>query len=633
RGLVTPFYDGWSLDAWVLTDSGAGLLPSAAERAEQRLRLEPDDLAVETFVENTGSALAATVRVTADGEGAAAELAWTARASEPAWLAITLRPFNPEGVSFVETLELGEDHRTWRVNGSPSVVFESPVESHRTATYREGDVHHRLLARPASTACVCEAGLATGAALFRLAAGEARRVTARVDLSQDKESSPALARAGAEGWADALDGAARLAVPDERFQFLYDAALRTLVLMSPDEAWPGPFTYKRFWFRDATFIVHALLCAGLTDRAGRALERFGDRQRVDGYFHSQDGEWDSNGQVLWLLRRYRELSDRGLQAPWPSRLRRGARWIERKLCKADSEALHAGLLPAGFSAEHLGNNDFYYWDDFWAAAGLRAAAALCAEGGRERDAERFAEAADAVLAAIDRSLERSRDIRRHPGIPASPYRRMDAGAVGSLAAGYPLQLWAADDPRLLATARFLMDDCLVRGAFFQDMIHSGLNAYLTLHLAQVLLRAGDPACLDLIDTVADLASPTGQWPEAIHPRTGGGCMGDGQHAWAAAEWVMMLRHLFLREEGEALVVGAGIPSKWLQPGAPLRFGPAPTPHGPVDITIEPQDGQATVTWDAAWRAGPPTIDLRLPGLEPQRVDATPHSHVTLSRRE
>ena len=38
----------------------------------------------------------------------------------------------------------------------------------------------------------------------------------------------------------------------------------------------------------------------------------------------------------------------------------------------------------------------------------------------------------------------------------------------------------------------------------------------------------DPRYLELMDTVASLASPTGQWPEAIHPRTLGGCMGDGQ---------------------------------------------------------------------------------------------------------
>ena len=51
------------------------------------------------------------------------------------------------------------------------------------------------------------------------------------------------------------------------------------------------------------------------------------------------------------------------------------------------------------------------------------------------------------------------------------------------------------------------------------MIHSGINAYLTLSIAQTLLRNNDPRFQELIQTTANLASSTGQWPEAIHPQT------------------------------------------------------------------------------------------------------------------
>jgi hypothetical protein len=203
-------------------------------------------------------------------------------------------------------------------------------------------------------------------------------------------------------------------------------------------------------------------------------------------------------------------------------------------------------------------------------------------------------------------------------MPASPYRRLDGGAVGSLAAGYPLALWPADDPRLLDTARFLCERFLVGGAFFLDLIHSGINAYLTLHIAQVLLRGGEVArALDLAAAVARLASPTGQWPEAIHPATGGGCMGDGQHAWAAAEWALLVRHLFLREEGEALVVAPGLPASWLEGGATASFGPAPTPWGEVTVTAAGRGEGAEVAWRARWRGGGPArVELRLPGFAP-----------------
>jgi hypothetical protein len=229
-------------------------------------------------------------------------------------------------------------------------------------------------------------------------------------------------------------------------------------------------------------------------------------------------------------------------------------------------------------------------------------------------AQRAGAAADRLAAAVDRSLASARERLGRPAMPAAPYRRLDAGAIGSVAAGYPLQLFAPDDERLLDCVRYLLDECFVDGAFFQDMIHSGQNAYLTLQVAQVLLRAGDPRYLALMDAVARLASPTGQWPEAIHPQTGGGCMGDGHHVWAAAEWVLMIRHCFLREEGDTLVLAAGIPGRWLATGKPVAFGPAPTTFGPVTVRLEPEDaGRVRVSWEARWHDEAPTLRVALPG--------------------
>ena len=146
------------------------------------------------------------------------------------------------------------------------------------------------------------------------------------------------------------------------------------------------------------------------------------------------------------------------------------------------------------------------------------------------------------------------------------------------------------------------------------MIHSGVNAYLTLHVAQVLLRAGNSRALDLVDTVAGLASPTGQWPEAIHPKSGGGCMGDGQHIWAAADWALMIRNLFVREEGDKLILGSGLFSRWLKQNEPFSFGPTLTPFGPVSVTCKPNSSrQLELTLDATWRSEPPIVEVRVPG--------------------
>jgi hypothetical protein len=201
-------------------------------------------------------------------------------------------------------------------------------------------------------------------------------------------------------------------------------------------------------------------------------------------------------------------------------------------------------------------------------------------------------------------------------MPASPYRRLDCGSIGSLAAGYPLELWPADDPRLLDTADYLLEHSFVDGGFFQDIIHSGINPYLTLHVAQVLQRAGNPRCTELMQTVAHLASPTGQWPEAVHPRTGGGCMGDGQHAWAAAEWVLYLRNAFVRDEPNRLILASGIPAAWLEPGQSLSFGPTPTPFGPVRVEIDCRPDEIDISWTGTSTENAPEVEIRLLGYPP-----------------
>ncbi len=633
RGLLTPFLDSWSLDGWLMAEDGRCLLPSREQACRQRQSME-DGVCIDTETVSGGLSLAASAWVELEDGRPVCKLRLRGRADTPARLVLALRPQNPEGVSFIHELRLNEQRNGWLIDDEHTVEFDRPAERHHVSDYRHGDVHIHLQGRQDQSRGRCEVGMITAAAMFPLAPGEDGELTVRIPLGMGTLSpsmdsrpgspadSPRPARPGtriAHDWAAVRRDRCRLECPEPHYRFLYEAALTSLVLHSPQDVYPGPYTYKRFWFRDAAFIIHALLCAGFTERAERALAQFPGRQTALGYFRSQEGEWDANGEVLWILQRFGELTGRTPGTEWHEPARRGARWIMRKRLGDEPDAPHAGLLPAGFSAEHLGPNDYYYWDDFWGVAGLRAAAEMLRESepGQSRG---FAQAGQDFMGAIERSLAGCAARLQRPGMPASPYRRMDAGAIGSLAIGYPTQLCAPDDPRLLDTVEFLLENCFVNGAFYQDMIHSGLNAYLTLHVAQVLLRAGDPRYLALVDTVATLASPTGQWPEAIHPRTGGGCMGDGHHVWASAEWVLMLRNCFVREEGERLVLCAGVPVRWLAGKAPIRFGPAPTTFGMLSVEIVAEGrGRARVCWQPHWHAAPPPIDIRLPGFAPARA--------------
>jgi hypothetical protein len=617
RGLITPFHNGWSIDFWILAEDGEALLPSKLPSIEQRLDLSDGPILVTC---GRRGAMDLTVKVHVSGPAAEPMLHAAAKGRSDAggWLVCAVRPYNPEGVQLIEEIAFDPAHRRIDVDGEALVQLGDSPEKVLFSSYRDGDVRYMPHRRPGADSVKCPVGMASAAALFAMPAGAHKQIEVKIALNANGRKRFGSPPVQTESWDRALAPAAQLQVPDPKVGFLYRAALTTLVLLSADDVVPGPFTYRRFWFRDACLMIHSMLAANLTARSRRLFDAFPGRQKRSGFFHSQEGEWDANGQVLWILDRYQTLTGEKLSADLQRAVSRGARWIQDKRTPAESGELHAGLLPAGFSAEHLGPNDYYFWDDFWAVAGLRAAARIVHRAKDNEASARFRRWADDLEQRIWSIIRRLPEHRSRGAIPASPYRRMDAGAVGSLVADYPLQLTKPGDGRIRRTVDFLMRNCFYDGAFFQDMIHSGMNAYLTLAVAQSLLREGDPVYRDLMRRIAELASPTGQWPEAIHPRTGGGCMGDGQHGWAAAEWVMMIRNLFVREEKGRLLVGTGLLSEWMQSKERLGFGPTPTPAGAVSVRVDPtvRGPEVRIDIDGTGEGGGPSTEIRVPGYRP-----------------
>jgi hypothetical protein len=631
RGLVTPLFDGWSIDAWIIKDDSSNLIPAQLPDVYQQMRLEKN-LQVITFSNREGMSLQSCAEVNVDSGTPTCRISYYGHSELKAWLMICIRPYNPEGISLIDSIERLPMLDGWSVNKTSKVYLKQTPSRYIFSNYQLGD----LLSQISSLEKVggvfeekevhCPVGMAMAAAVYELPPHQSKEVIVEIPLIKTP-----LETSASTSWNDHLQNSCQIEVPDKHFQSLFDVALRTLVLHSPDDVYPGPYTYKRFWFRDAAFIIYAMLAAGLTKNIEKIINSFPKRQTALGYFQSQDGEWDSNGQAIWAIERFSALTGQSVSSELLSSVKQGAHWIKRKRLPSKKQCGHSGLLPAGFSAEHFGPTDFYYWDDFWAVAGLEAASSLLENKDSELASVIKEEASD-FRKAIETSLQSVEEHLEQDGIPASPYRRMDAGAIGSLIASYPLQLYAPEDKRMLSTVDFLIRKYLLGGAYYHELSHSGINIYLTLQLAQVLLRAGDHRFFDMVRRVADLATPTGQWPEAIHPQTKGGCMGDGQHVWAAAEWVLMIRNMFVREEEQqkTLVLCSGIPRVWLKKKQRLFLGPTNTVFGPISVTIEVGD-DIHVWWKAQWRGAVPRIEIRLPGYANYLVENQEINNVELKQ--
>ena len=614
RGMVTPHFDGWSIDFWIVGSDSPSLFPSKLPQVHQSMICRPN-LSVVTEAANDGEIITSRTEVVLYEDQPYCHIEVNAASQRNSFCVIALRPFNPEGVSFIHDCSVLPDQSGVIVNKREVVFFSPAPERIMFSRYVEGDVVNRIANESSQPAghITCDVGMVTAAAIFPLQAGSTRQIRIAVPLRKSPEKHQWSSKVDTDVvklWDDALRNTCVVYVPDSRINRLFSTAISTMVLHAPDDIYAGPYIYKRFWFRDAVLIAHAMLAAGLVERVEQIVSRFFPRQTSNGYFQSQEGEWDSNGQVLWLIDRLRTISGHPLPEKWYANIRRAATWICRKRRGTGAE----GLMPAGFSAEHLGPNDSYYWDDFWSIAGLQAASRLLNDHGDSSAGQEFEREAGELVACVNKSLASVQESLGSPLMPAAPRRRMDSAAVGSLVAAYPLQVFEPHDPRVIGTAGFLLEHCMIDGALFHDVSHSGLNPYLTLHLAQSLLRAGDHRFWTPMNRIAELASPTGQWPEAIHPQLGTGCMGDGQHVWAAAEWVMMVRNCFVREEEKesSLVLCSGLMPQWLTNGARLSLGPTLTSFGPITVTVDIDRNTITVAWKASWRVRPKKIEVSLP---------------------
>jgi hypothetical protein len=652
RGLVTPWYDGWSLDWWVGADD-RWHLPS--REATVRQQLVGETPVVETSMRVAGGdAVHRVYAVPGDEPLVVVEVG--NRTSAAFVIALAVRPYNPEGLAVVERIALHDG--TVTVDGRPALLFPRRPARVAGSTFYTGDCALAVMGGQAGERFPpnlrCDAGLAQAAFLFPLPHGatlrvalplEAKRRTRRRGLARRRvERMPELppelpsSDAAARGWhAQTAQRGMQLELPGGRLSRAVEANRRYLLLFHDgDEVTPGPFTYHRFWFRDAAYLLAALDRYGFHSEAAQVLRSYPARQHLDGFFFSQRQEWDANGAALWALAEHWRLT-RELSCVDAASVLKGVRWIERKrnARRRRKDATLKGLMPASISAEHLGPFDYFYWDDFWSLRGLLDGATLLRLAGMGEEAAEAERWAAGLRSDLRTSMGLVAERLGTQVVPAGPRRRIDPSIIGSLVACSPLRLLPPDDPGMAATAEALRQRFCLGPAFFQGISHTGLGTYLTLQLAAVELEAGDRRALDRLQWMLDIATPTFTWPEAVHPQLGSGCMGDGHHGWAAADFLSLVRNLLVREvSGEdggpvALALCTMLPDAWM--GQPLQVQHAPTHAGLLSFALRWHGDRPALLWELRPHADLAGVPVRLsaPGLDPAWSSTEPAGEALL----
>ena len=111
----------------------------------------------------------------------------------------------------------------------------------------------------------------------------------------------------------------------------------------------GEGFYDQFYIRDGAYQVMELEEAGLWDAArAKPCSSTLDRQRPDGRFESQKGQFDANGQALWVLWQFYKITDdrAWLETVYPA-MRRAVDWTMQPRREEPADSPTAGGVAEG----------------------------------------------------------------------------------------------------------------------------------------------------------------------------------------------------------------------------------------------------------------------------------------------
>jgi hypothetical protein len=599
-GTIIPFVDGWSLECRVRYKDEL-IVPAYYKNIKQKL---VDDLPIiETTLIEADFILQMIHYTSNDTLICEYEIINTKdELNIELELILAIRPFNVEGVSPINSIKYDIDENSLLIDSINKIYFSTKPEKIIYSNLSGGDSANNFELGEKSVKqnnVTCEYGFANASALYSLTItpGHKKSIKCLVNLSNNQIVSNDLNKIEyvKSNWQKLLDAGSTINIADDKLSSIVKSSLCTVLqFLDSDKITPGAAIYHQFWFRDAAFQLNILDKLGFHNQTKNIFNTFFKYQKKDGYFQSQNGEWDSNGQVLWMIVQHSLLSnDINFLEQNFTALHKSVTWIDKKriLDKKFSNEHFYGFLPKGLSAEHLGLADYYYWDNFWSIAGLKSFILICELLDKVSEKNYALTILKDYENVLVNSIKESIRSNINKVIPSAPQKKLDTGIIGTLSAVYPLEVLDYESGIFDSTIEYIYKNYFHKGLFFQSIIHSGGNPYITLHIAHTILYRGNRKLFcKVLNDVISYASPTYNYPEAIHLITGGGVIGDGHHGWASAEVLLAVRDAFVYEASYysvkeiELIILSGICAEWFISGKEISIKDALVLSGKISIS-------------------------------------------------
>ncbi|CAB4616485.1 unannotated protein [freshwater metagenome] len=593
RGLITPVFGGWSLDWWVGADD-AWHLPSRTHGMRQAL-VEDSPVVETTMRIPSGELVHRAWAVAAGGgvpSGGAVIVELTNSSPVPVALALAIRPFGPTGIVPISAIDL--DGTSVIVDGRVAMILPKLPSRHATGSERTGDSLRPTLDGTATNAwpvggVTCESGSASATMIFPLPHTATLRVmlplvpeaassgTTAVATTVEPAAAPESARV-ISGWEAQSRRAPRLEFPDRKFSPALVSSQRFALLHAAgDDA--GSWPPAPVGGLDTTEICVALDQHGFHLEAERILLGFADRQRLDGMFEGEADRTDSPGAWLHAVAEHIRLSgDPSIAEVLVGPVAKAAHALRRRQSGRRFTRRSGGeLFPTGTGPSWAAEGEDRRAHDIeWALRGFLDAAFVLEIAGQNDAAAEVASFATSLAEAV-----------------------------------------------ALSPSVTTIEPVLVKGGVWHESGNAGLSPRRTAMLGMQRLDDGDVSAFDQLSWLLDTGAPLATWPEFVHPRTGGGCGGDGHHGPSTAAFLRLARTLAVIERPDGLHVLPVVPDAWF--GQSIEIHDLPTQHGLLSLAVRWHGERPAVLWDVEPHndgrvsdlvAGQVPFRLSVPGLDP-----------------
>jgi hypothetical protein len=565
------------------------------------------------------------------------------------YLVVAIRPYRVNsGTGVVKSIGYDQASSVIKVNDSLSVLLDDQPERFLSATLsRDGDISALLLKgeERTTTRTYDPVGLASGAVVIpvKLTGPEQTWRTAiriplapwksHADLEKIRKIRISTEEEGVtQRWEKRLRTVGiNLHLPNREYENAYYASLAyILICMDRGMLHPGPLAYDYFWYRDGAYMTNALLQAGFSSLIKPIVQVFMKPQLPTGEFPSifdinykgfGPHEWDAQGQSIFALAQYyRYTHDKKLVTQFWTNIEKAVEFIKATRAEHLKPAFEGtaiyGILPPSTSAEDLGPGTWHhYWDDFWCIKGLRDAAYLADVLGKRVKEQEFLGEGDELLKWTQHSYTKIMNDSSIDWIPNGPEDIYGTSmARGTGPAVWPGQILNRNDSVVQTSFQRYFEKWIkpYSGAY----LHQGHFWPYAFELAECYTVLGRREIADeIFDWHLKHQTFPGaySWAEQIDTTSLWFASGDMPHCWVAADYMNALRASLAYEDGDRLILGAGMPQVWISSGEEITVENAPTFFGTLTSTLRVADDGKEMIMRLEGQAKPPGgYLLRLP---------------------